>query len=815
MNKYYYVIFIFLFIEINTLDFDYQAIKINISNNSEFVPFSINIDFQLIDNQNIEINKTQIEIIKKNLNNAKIIFESLLSVNSSYHIIIDKNALDKIGNNNKLNNIKSLDCYGNLIIIPLFGNDSIFFDEFIDYKTFPENDTRPIIAIITLSKSIIFLNAEELFSEILHSFFHILGFRENARENSGIKRFCEGTTFENMQLRKVAKKYFGSYSPKVPLFNKNKKYMHWFKEFKYDIMSEKSFRITNINEFLLNYFQYLKWYRVNMNICGCSLKGECTFGILPYEIYINKDTLNLYCYRNEVFKEQCLVNNNIFFFKLKNYNDKNLNYKNNYFQNDKCINYDITYDYNINTLYKGLIKSGSNFKQSIILVSPIINNLCKCHLETIYLFNEMDKEYNKYVINNYKLKKIKIIDLNKAVYGSFSYYNFLHSQSFIKVLDYNNIFILNNEYSPNILIPISINDISLELMSHLGKYPLILGTKSHKKLGNKKTTYLLYSKFAIKFPNDFNYMPETYLISNQKNIIENKFKNYAQKENDLWICKPFNGSLGNGIYFLRNYEDFSKCDQLITKYIHNPHLLNNRKYHIRLYNFISSIDPLIIYIYKEGQVMRASHDYKYNLKDISDKQSFLTNGHVNFGKDGYLEDISLEELKKQIIKDGGDWNSIWNQFKDICIKLIITIYDEEYKKMKEYTKYEAKSFMFYGLDVLIDKNFKVWFLEANDSAHMEGYDKINKMNKIGFTTDILNILGIIPFDHSNNNPLENNDKCIFKDKIEEKINNAFCEFYRPKGNLERIFPIKENLAYYKKFFVKKYKENEELWKILL
>lgn len=211
--------------------------------------------------------------------------------------------------------------------------------------------------------------------------------------------------------------------------------------------------------------------------------------------------------------------------------------------------------------------------------------------------------------------------------------------------------------------------------------------------------------------------------------------------------------------------------------------------------------------------MRASHEYNYDLQNISDKQSFLTNGHINFGKEGYIKDISIKDLKEEIIKEGGNWDLIWEQIKDICIKIIITIYEGEYTKLKNFSYYKAKSFMFLGLDILIDENFKVWFLEANDSPHMEEYDEINEKNKVGISTDIINILGLIPFDHSNGIPLENK-KCYFQNKIEEIVNNAFCEFNRPSGNLERIFPIKKTLSYYKQFFSKKYKENEELWKYL-
>ena len=95
---------------------------------------------------------------------------------------------------------------------------------------------------------------------------------------------------------------------------------------------------------------------------------------------------------------------------------------------------------------------------------------------------------------------------------------------------------------------------------------------------------------------------------------------------------------------------------------------------------------------------------------------------------------------------------------------------------------------------------------------MEEYDEVNTKNKIGLSTDIFNILGLIPYDHSNDIPVENK-KCYFKDKDEEMINEAFCEFSRPQGNLELIFPVKETLSYYKKF-IKDYDENIKLWNLI-
>ena len=48
----------------------------------------------------------------------------------------------------------------------------------------------------------------------------------------------------------------------------------------------------------------------------------------------------------------------------------------------------------------------------------------------------------------------------------------------------------------------------------------------------------------IKFPEDFDYMPETFAYPEEKNIIEKLFTNYTLDENDLWLIKPKTGSLG-------------------------------------------------------------------------------------------------------------------------------------------------------------------------------------------------------------------------------------------------------------------------------
>jgi hypothetical protein len=82
-----------------------------------------------------------------------------------------------------------------------------------------------------------------------------------------------------------------------------------------------------------------------------------------------------------------------------------------------------------------------------------------------------------------------------------------------------------------------------------------------------------YNKQKVKFPDDYNYIPETYLFPEQKDEINKKFKNYLYDPKDAWLFKPARDSFGHGIKLLDNYTDIKNTKQkrfLISRYIMNP-----------------------------------------------------------------------------------------------------------------------------------------------------------------------------------------------------------------------------------------------------
>ena len=71
----------------------------------------------------------------------------------------------------------------------------------------------------------------------------------------------------------------------------------------------------------------------------------------------------------------------------------------------------------------------------------------------------------------------------------------------------------------------------------------------------------------------------------------------------MYIVKPDEGSQGDGIYIIQDPRDYlfmgNKC-HIVQEYLAKPLLLENLKFDFRVYVVVASIEPLEIYICKEG-----------------------------------------------------------------------------------------------------------------------------------------------------------------------------------------------------------------------
>ena len=356
------------------------------------------------------------------------------------------------------------------------------------------------------------------------------------------------------------------------------------------------------------------------------------------------------------------------------------------------------------------------------------------------------------------------------------------------------------------------------------KYQKINRFYNFNEYVSKSLLYINYKPFHDKFPNDYNYMLETYSYPNEQEEIEQKFKNYKlEKNDDIWMVKPNMGSLGLQISILTNFTNIKLRKFLITKYLYNPHLIKGYKYDLRFHGLVSTIKPLKLYLYNEGLVRLASEKYNFSITDPHNKYAFLTNLFINkknknkFIYPKNMKDMeesnlwNLETFQKYCARNNINYDKIFSEVGDIFIKMMITV-REKIINYIEKTKLQCSNFYhLIGFDIILDENLKPYLLETNRRCGFRNDNDAEKYYTYNIVVDTLNIVGLRP---KNMNFIS--EKKNKEELIKENLEESFCELDRPRGGYKLIFPLKDNVDKYKKFFGDNISEEDEgLWKSLV
>ena len=807
--KFIFYFLLILLYQIPKINLRIVKIKLESSDpnlSEEYHPFRIKFDYN-------QIEESKSEKLVKNLKNimddiSKIISQ-LININNNKLIKVDKGINEICDQRIKYYNKKiKKGISADLLIYPIFGNRKNRKNRRIDGEICAVDSItkRPIIGIIYINQYLRVKSYENYNIPILHHITHILGFSYDIirKRKSTIRKKLNFYGIKNIN-EKTFDTWIGT---KLKFPNAH------YSKLKYDIMSsKKNVRTLFFSAQTLITLQKSGWYQINLSICGCSLKGDCELLRHPIGIYIHKNLNDNYyanCFLNQNVNGKCTILKDTFLPKTK-LMKVNENQYNNSFEGNYCLNRLNIWDSSIPKKIK---------EQTVYLVSPLKNGKCKNPQRTLYFYyptylNVTDPEIGKYNIEPYTIKNKEMF-----VYHSYFRSSAADYHPFYKLMKFHKIPFNPNYYMSNFLSYLFNPEKIKEVVNSLGKYQVFNILFNSNNLGNKLLMYVKYRNLQKLFPEDFQYVPESFILSEDKEILKERFKNYTQTKNDLWIYKPPEGLQGIGIKFMKNGADFLKYS-FISRYISNPHLLYNKKYHIRMYVIVTGVLPLKIYIFDEGQVMRAASEYLSELDKIEKLTSMLTNAHQNIGKSGYNPNVTFDTeigsewtfktLSKFIERNGGNWTKMWNEIKDISVKTIISNFNDMQNTYLNNFKHLRSNNIFhrYGFDILFDDKLKPWLLEVNIKPAMELYNKINVRNKIKVETDRLNLMGLIPFNHFTQEPLDK--EISYKDDVDEAVQLSLCEFERPHGTLELIFPVKQTLSYYKKFINQPDKYNLALW----
>ena len=226
---------------------------------------------------------------------------------------------------------------------------------------------------------------------------------------------------------------------------------------------------------------------------------------------------------------------------------------------------------------------------------------------------------------------------------------------------------LNTEMSVNNLYmtKYEISKIFAKNMNNIinSKYQKINRFYNFDEYVSKSLLYINYKPFHDKFPNDYNYMLETYSYPKEQKKIEKKFGDYKlEKNDDIWMVKPNMASLGFQISILTNFTNIKLKNFLITKYLYNPHLIKGYKYDLRFHGLVSTIKPLKLYLYNEGLVRLASEKYNFSITAPHNKYVFLTNLFINQkNKKKFIYPKNMKDMEE---------SNLWNleTFQKYCAR---------------------------------------------------------------------------------------------------------------------------------------------------
>jgi tubulin polyglutamylase TTLL4 len=144
-----------------------------------------------------------------------------------------------------------------------------------------------------------------------------------------------------------------------------------------------------------------------------------------------------------------------------------------------------------------------------------------------------------------------------------------------------------------------------------------------------------------EFGEEYNIVPKTWILPHDLRSFQEERKE-SEGKHRLWILKPAASSCGRGIRLLARNSALPKRGQyVISTYLMRPHLFNQIKYDLRIYVFVTSYDPLTIFIYQDGLVRFATQ--KYSTKNRKSRFAHLTNFSVNKKATNFITPDSITD----------------------------------------------------------------------------------------------------------------------------------------------------------------------------
>ncbi|MFH4980664.1 hypothetical protein AB6A40_007373 [Gnathostoma spinigerum] len=244
---------------------------------------------------------------------------------------------------------------------------------------------------------------------------------------------------------------------------------------------------------------------------------------------------------------------------------------------------------------------------------------------------------------------------------------------------------------------------------------------------------------------EYNIMPTTYILPRDAK----KLKAYLNTISAGYIIlKPPASARGTGISITNKYRHVPTKTPLIAQhYISHPLIINDAKFDLRLYVYLTSLSPLRIYVFNDGLVRFASVPYSSSPSSMTNKFMHLTNYSINKlaqaegQRDTPVPKWRISEFW-HYVKDYMDVGVVQQRICDVIIKAVLACENSIRAHQKKHSSYTFTSHELYGMDILLDDTLKPWLLEVNISPSLHSGTPLDVSVKAPLAKDVLNLCGV-------------------------------------------------------------------------
>jgi len=278
------------------------------------------------------------------------------------------------------------------------------------------------------------------------------------------------------------------------------------------------------------------------------------------------------------------------------------------------------------------------------------------------------------------------------------------------------------------------------------------GDKLAGKAGNYRiakflgTETLLFKTHLTEAFQDKPWYPSTFILPKDKDGFLKEMRSRGESKHNMWIGKPKNDYGGTGIRVYKGTdaellkavrESDKEPRSLMQHYIADPLLIGGYKFHMRIHLVITNVSPLEAYVQENGQCLFATKPYTLansTLGKSFDPPVHVTNMGLNAkpeNKDNYFKKKPLVGRGQQIrvnqlvahLQDNApsfSKHNLWAQILDIAADTARYIGQGV---RRNGTHVPDRHFELFGMDLMLDKDMKVWMCEVNTDPGLGYPDK--------------------------------------------------------------------------------------------